>query len=461
MRPEEREREQRFRDSKKADKEKSKWNPFNNTLFSVCFSFLTAIVLWFAISAESLGSGDQPLVLQDVAIEIEYSDAAASGGLHIYDQNELTADVKITAGSNIKNRLTNEDVSVVGVFSPSSIKTSGTGLNTATVTLKAIKNNTLADYNIEEISPSEIVVEYDRSSEIQLNIEDDIQRSAQTGYWIGVPVFSEKSVVVSGPESYVKQLTKAAVQREIPDMLSEDKVLTEPIKLYGQDSKEIRDYKNLYLTMSTDEVEVTLPVLMKKTLPLVVTYNGKPDGYTESRVTIDPATIDIAGSKDVVDKLSSITLDSPISFSDVTFEENSFTREIPLPANVQNLNNIETATVELNLNGFKQTTKTTTNIKLVNPPSDRVEATTKSLSVTVIGSESQIAKLTGDAIEVKVDMSGWTEESGSMDLPAKVSIKGFDTCWAVRDDHSVTVDLLPQETASSAGGDSPTKAVEN
>ena len=417
-----------------------KWNPFSSSVFCMVFSFVVAIVAWFTVSSDSIGSTEQPLNLQDVEIKLELSEAATSGGLHIFDQNETTADVKIRANNAIKSQLTKNDVTITGFFSPSSTKTSGTGLNTAVVTLRATKNNALSDYEVLEISPREITVQYDRVSEATFPLTDEIVRSAKTGYIVGDPIYSESSVVISGPESYVSQIARVAVKGEITEPLSKDRVLNGKLVLYSKDDIEIKNTQGMFLTMSVEDVEVTLPVLVKKTVPLEPTYKGRPTGFSESRITVTPATIDVAGAEEVVDSLSKITLEEEIRFSDVSFEKNTFNIDIPIPSNVQNINDIQHAEVSINLNGFKEVEKTTTNIKLLHPPSDNVAPSTMSRTIKVIGSEAQIAKLTGDMIDVTVDLSGWKADSGNMTLPAKVTINGMDTCWAVGE-YTVTVDL--------------------
>ena len=125
----------------------------------------------------------------------------------------------------------------------------------------------------------------------------------------------------------------------------------------------------------------------------------------------------------------------------------------------QQLQEMSNATITVNLNGYAEATVTTSssNIQVINPPaSGNPEVTTTSLEVTVVGPEAQVTRLTGDAVSVQVDLSNFQTATGTVEVPATVSLTGSmaESCW-VAGEYTVSVNF--SSTASS--GSSATGAL--
>ena len=74
--------------------------------------------------------------------------------------------------------------------------------------MRAIKKSAATDYEVVSTNPDEIAVEYDRYKEITLNIENEVEFTAGTGFYPGTPVLSEEKVNISGPESAVNKVKR-------------------------------------------------------------------------------------------------------------------------------------------------------------------------------------------------------------------------------------------------------------
>lgn len=412
-------------------KKKRRINPFDNSLFSMVFALFSAVVLWFYLASGTDSTAEKPFYIEDVSIEVDKSDAAIADGLEIFSMTQEYADLAISATSTIKNRLTKEDVRVIGTFAPSSTKTSGTGLNTAVVKLQAVKTNALGDYTILEVSPEEITVEYDRYKEKTLPLEKNIKVSVNTGFLALEAISPTSTISISGPESSVNKIRSAALVADVTENISSDYDISVPVTLYGQDGRVMSDIRNMYLTTSAETVDVTIPVLAQKTVEIIPVIENQPKGFAANRITVEPSTLDIAATSEILKDIESIHLTDPINFTEVDTENNVFELEIPLPKDVRDLNNVETATVTINLNGFVVKPITTRNVTVTNSPANNLVQNAQNITVKVMGSESQVAKLTGDSISVVVDMAGEAIESGSIIKPAEVKINDStaDTCW--------------------------------
>lgn len=421
--------------------------------FVLVFSVVTAVVLWFAMLFNQ-ATEEEPRKIFDVPITINMSTEAQNEGLKIYSQTHVSADLSISGSTAITNRLTYKDFEVTGTFSPSSTKVTGTGLKTEVITLRVSKkNNQYSDYKIETVDPEEIIVEYDRVKEVTLEINNEVVVTPESGYYVSEPVFSETDIIISGPESSVNKISRVAAVYELDSPVKEEMAFTCGIVLYDTNNKAITDYSGMYLELSTETVDVTVPVAAKKTVQVKPTTINMPDGFAESRIIVSPETIDITASPDEINKIDVITLETPIDFSDVSLAKNEFKREITLASGLKNLSEVDTAEITVDLTGYKEAVLTTSNITVIYEPAGKdVLVSQKTMTVTIIGSESQINKLTGESVYCTVDMSNWNGNNGSMEVGVKVSVSGANSCWAYgKYNASITVSdaAVPSQTVPS------------
>lgn len=428
---------------------------YHNSFVLAC-SFVVALVGWFIMAAGS--DLDRVQTIHDVPIQVNLSADAEADGLRVFNMSYATVDIDVAGSSMITSKLTREDFAVAVSLSPTSTKLTGNTTQKMTAPVRVTKNSATADYEVVGTSPEEIVLEYDRYKEISLNIESNIDVAAGTGYYLGTPVLSEEKVTVSGPESSVNKISRAVVSYHVEDTLRETKELTCPLRLYDQDDQEITDWGSLYLSLDVDSVLVTIPVSAKKTVPLVASYAHMPASFSDTRITIEPESIDLAGSAETLGAITEIRLDQVIDFAELDLSQPMaiFTMEIPIPQNTRNITNAGTntlsqATVTINLNAYRRTTVTVpeSNVQIINPPGGDYSAAliTKSLDVTLAGPAAQINRVTGESVTVQLDMSNVPERAGSVDVAAIVSVAGSygDACWVVGNNYTVAVDIVENE----------------
>ena len=88
-------------------------------------------------------------------------------------------------------------------------------------------------------------------------------------------------------------------------------------------------------------------------------------------------------------------------------------------------------------------------MQLLNGPSGlNVELTTRTLDVDLAGPDAQVSKLTGDSVTVQVDMSNVGARTGTVEVPATVTVTGTagEACW-VMGAYTITV-TMSEPTAS-------------
>lgn len=427
---------------------------FYHNTFVLVFSFVVAVVTWFLMS---LNSSDRGVIIYDVPIQQQISSAAQEEGLQIFNMSYNTADIEVSGNNLLTSRLTADDFEVSVTLNPTSTKVAGNTLQKMTLQVRAVKKNAMGSYQIVDVSPQEITVEYDRSREVNLPIENDITYHSEKNYYAGTPVLSADNVTISGPESSVNRISRVAVSYEVENPLRQDFDFSTPIRLYDSNNQEITDLSGLYLTMNVDTVDVTIPVVPVKTVSLVASTLHQPEDFADSRIVVDPAEITIAGSADVLSGISEIQLDTVIDFAQLEVGgSNTFTSDITLPSGVRNISAVgedtSQATVTVNLNGYQETSVTASsgNIQVVNGPSG-VQVVTNSLEVKVVGPEAQVTRLTGDAVSVQVDLSNFQDRTGTVEVPATVTLTGSSagSCWVVGD-YTVSVTFNAASSQSSA-----------
>ena len=402
---------------------------YHNT-FMLVFSLLASIVIWFFVTADN--TDNRPRQIYDIPVDIQLSQAAQEEGIRVFSQNYETADVSITGNNLIVNKVSAEDIAVVAQLSPNSTKLTGNTMVTETIPLVAQKvGNQLADYEVSNVSPEEIVVFYDRYKELTFDIENGIAYTAGSNYYVSAPTFSELSVVVSGPESSVNKVSRAVVDYEFKNPITETASFKAPVVLYDANNEPIDLVAN-YIQISIENVDVSIPVLSKQTVALEVVTLNVPEGFSANRITVEPETIDIAGEADEIAQYKTLTLTGAIDFSTVTLENSEFTFEIPMPAGVKNVSNVNEASVTVKLNGFKETELPVTNFNISNAPEDKeITVVTKSLDVRVVGSAAQINMLTTDSVYAKIDLAEYAGKNGTVEVPVQIGVTDSTSCWIV------------------------------
>lgn len=439
---------------KKKLKEETIGGMFYHNTFVLIFSFVVALIFWFVLAS---GNTEKNLKIADVPINIKLSQAAEEDGLRVFKMSYSSADLEISGSNLITSKLSADDFEATVTLNPTSTKLTGNTLQKITVPVRVEKKSAIADYSVVSINPEEVTLEYDRYKEAAFTIETaDIKYSAETGYYPSTPVISAETVTVKGPESSVNKISRVAISYTLDTPLKADTSFSCPVRLYDQNNQEITDTAGLYLEMDVDTVDVTIPIMAKKTVKIVAATVHQPKGFSDSRIVIEPAEIDIAGSPETLSAINEIQLDTPIDFAELDVsQKNVFTLDIPLPSGVKNVSTVGSsvvsqATVSINLNGYKSATVSVPadNVTIANSPADKnVTLGTQSLQVTLIGSDAQVSKLTGDAISVQLDLTNFADRTGNVDVPATIAITGTgsDSCW-VLGKYSVTVVMSAKQS---------------
>ena len=252
------------------------------------------------------------------------------------------------------------------------------------------------------------------------------------------PILVEPSTItLYGPEDELKNVDSACVyvNRENVDMT------LGPMKssyvLLDQNGDEVPMQE---IISDHNTVTVTLPVLMKKELPLTVNLiEGAGATADNCVVTVEPKSIEVAGDTAVLEKMNQLVV-STIDLSDFASSyENTFT--IPLDNALRNLTGTTEATVKITVRGLETKKITTGNISVTGvKPGLRAELTTTMLEVTVRAETDVIDKITADNVRVVADLSDYDATTGVITVTAKAYVDGYEKAGAIGE-YTVSVSL--------------------
>lgn len=419
--------------------EQEKKRPFQEFFSSEKVLFVLSVLMSFAIWIFVTASSGETAnyTISNIPVNMDLSDDAVADGLTVVSINGIsvenfTAAVKVSGNSVTVGSLTTSDIVISGT-NLGNIVTSGT----YNVTLSAKPQGLKSNYSIVSLSPSEVTIVVDRTIEKEIEIESRIIASAPAEYYMGSPTFSSKTVVIRGPEQSVSKVGAAVVSKTIEKEITTTTTIENlTVSLLDSDGNIIED-DSLIIEPAT--VDATIPILTKKTVPIELLCENKPEGLSLNEfVTIEPSEIEIAASSDIIDNINSISIGT-VDFNKLNYGTTERKFEVIMPEGVRNLNNVESANVSFHFIGYTSNQFTITNFTMVNVP-DGLEAKYSPYSklvVRVIGPDNEIADLKASDVEAIIDLSN--AQTGTFDMPVRFELSGVESCWCYNIDFFVNV----------------------
>ncbi|MEA5002426.1 MAG: CdaR family protein [Christensenella sp.] len=186
----------------------------------------------------------------------------------------------------------------------SSIKTPGE------YTLQVNAIPMLKDCKITKVTPSSITVVVEEIVSKEVPVEVKTTGSEKDWLYYGEPVLSEAFVTVTGAQSNVEKVAKAVCTVDIGDLTESAKA---SYKVSFVNDKDEEQESNLF--SGVPSVIVEMPVYPKKlvaidTTAIQNTTTGLAAGYKITNVSVEPASINLAGDMELLEAISSVTLDT-------------------------------------------------------------------------------------------------------------------------------------------------------
>ena len=404
---------------------KEKFKPgklFYDNRFTAFFSLVCAFVMWVLVSSSSTES--IPVTISDIPINITLSEGAVQDGLQIFSGQDITAKVEVTGSRLVVGQLTKNDIQVTAPQAASAIMSPGN----YTLELSAKKAGMINDYSIaSDVKPSVITVMVDRLRETELEIQPEISFTAKEGYFVGSISLSSPKVKISGPETEVSKVKKVLVKGEVFGEVSENVNMKLPLVMYDAYDSPISSET---IKMSFSEVEVSIPVLMKKEIEVKPEFTNVPQGVNVQGIAkVTPSKLEIAGPSETISGMNSVKLPE-IDFKSLSIQNHKFDLSISLPAGCKSLSNDYTSKVDVDMSQFKEKVLSINRFSVINVPKNKVaKVYNGSINVTFIGPVKSINALKVSDVLAQVDLSANDSGLGSMEMPVNLIIENFKDIW--------------------------------
>jgi YbbR domain-containing protein len=360
-------------------------------------TFLLALVLGIAVWVSAVSAADPDEVLtypKTIPIEVVGQDPT----LVLTNELPTTLEVRIRAPRTVWDRLRNQDNTVRAILDLTGL---GAGEHTVNIQVQVTER------------PSQIVLQNPKTVSVNLEsfmtttlpITLTLNGQPAAGYQAGEATLDGKEVVISGPESLVKQAVRARADVSL-DGVREN--IDEPVNIQIIDAKNeaIRG-----LTLTPESVNVNVPISQQggfRDVAVKVVVQGQiAAGYRLENISVFPPVVTVL-SKDptVVAKLPGVVDTQPLNLQDAK-QDVSTRLSLNLPKDVT-LVGAQTVQVQVSITAIQ------TSITLLNQPINVIglgsglsaEIFPPAVDVIVSGPSPVLDVLPAQDVKVTVNVSG-------------------------------------------------------
>lgn len=406
---------------------------FSNTKFLVVFSILVAFIFWIVVALEYA-----PVIeneIKDIPVKIDMNNSVPDKlGLQIFGQSDYTINVTVRGNRYIVggDLLTADDFEATA----QTAYVDSAGKHSLVVKVTAKDAN--ADYEIISKSTDYIEVYFDKYTEKEVEVtpriisELDDYTADDFMFDKADIIYETKTVKVSGAQTEVNSITAAYADIPIEKKLTQSETIDASVVLSNGsdlDSKYVKINGESRLT-----VPVTLPVYKMQTSAVSVSFKNTPSDYINSPLlySISPSRVRVAVLQNGSDTTNSLEIGT-IDFANITPSNGSFTF---LASNVKTAKFLDGTTsfnVEVNTDGLS-TKKLEPNINsIMITGGSGVSAGNVDLSsigsVTVVGTQTALASVNANMLEVNINLTNIKLEEGENTVPVTVTLKNSKNCW--------------------------------
>ena len=261
-----------------------------------------------------------------------------------------------------------------------------------------------------------------------VQVRGSFDGSIAEGFIAESVVFDPATITLSGPEAYLRNVDYAWVSFGKENVDSTYEVETG----YTLMTADNIPASTTGISFSTDVVTATLPLLTVKDVSLGVNLiEGGGATAENTKVTIEPDTISLAGDSKLLAGINKINLAS-IDLTDFTTSF-SDTYVIPIDNELRNITGATEAKVTVEIVGLETKNVKVTNISCINVTEGYVaDILTKSLNVTLRGNPESLAQIKDENIRAVADLADMNESVGTYMPKVRIYVDGYTDVGAIK-----------------------------
>lgn len=261
-------------------------------------SFLFACILWIIVT--NINDPIKTLSFSNVPVNIQNADLITDNGkiYEVLDNTDTIDVVTISAKRSIIDSL--DQSNVVAVADMNDL----TSINTINIQLSTNKYNDLLESIRGNIDSVKLNIEDKTSKTLPIRI--DTTGTVRDGYMVGESSLEQNLIEISGPESVVSKVKRAAATVNVSGFTNNIGTDSE-IRLYDEDDRVVVSNS---INKSISKVRVTVEILEMKTVPINWKVTGTPArGYLATgEVDAMRNEVVIAGRSKVIQNIESIDI---------------------------------------------------------------------------------------------------------------------------------------------------------
>lgn len=406
---------------------------YNSRIFWVIIALLASLALWVYVIGQE--TEEYKRTFPGVKLELVGEDILLnSRNMVITDLNTSTVTVEISGPRRIVGSWSSDDLTAQVDVS----KLTQSAFTSLQYTVKFPDGTDTSGVKTKSKTPETVNFMVSAQTKKIIPVVGSFEGSVAEGFTAETPEFEPSNITVFGPETYLKNISRAWVEFEKGDVSSTYSVDVG----YQLQDEEGEECSTTGLSFSDDTVRATLRVLAVKEVPLTVDLiaNGGATS-ANTKISIEPESITLAGDTSILSALNRISL-ATIDLGDF---ESTFGSEyrIIYDDGLKNLSGITEAKVSIEIVGLETRSYAVQqeNMSCINVTEGySAEVLSENLVVKLRGPKEQLEQVRGENIRVVADLKDFNTSVGQYMPPVKISVDGFPELGAMGD-YTISIEI--------------------
>ena len=410
---------------------------YNSRIFWVIIALLASLTLWVYVIGQE--TEEYKRTFPGVKLELVGEDILLnSRNMVITDMSTSTVTVEVSGPRRVVGRWSSGDlVAQIDVS-----KLTQSAFTSLQYTVKFPDGTDTSGVKTNSRSPETINFMVSPQTKKVVPVVGSFEGRVAEGFTAEPPEFDPSTITVYGPETYLKNISRAWVEfgsQEISSTYSVDA----GFRLLDENDEEC---STTGLNFSNDTVKATLRVLEVKEIPLTVDLiGGAGASSANTMVSIEPDSITLAGDTAVLSGLNRISL-ATIDLTDFasTFSD---TYLVKFDDGLKNLSGTTEANVTIEIVGLetRDFSVSRENMSCINVTDGyNAQVLSDSLVVKLRGTEEQLQEVRSENIRAVADLKDYNTSTGQFMPAVRISVDGFTDVGAIGD-YTISIELRKGE----------------
>ena len=404
---------------------------YDSRAFWVIISLIASLVFWIYVS--SVETEEFKQTFRGVRVElVGESILRDSKNLVITDLDTSTVTLEVVGPRRVVAGLDNDDI-IAQIDVSKLSRAAYTSQQYAVVFPDGTDTSNLT---VNRKTPETVNFLVSSQTSKSIQVRGSFDGTLAEGYTAETPVFEPATITVMGSEAYLKNVEYAWVTFSKENVDSTYSVET-GFTLMDSNNEAC---STTGLTFSRDVVTATLPLLMLKEVKLDVNLiEGAGASAENTKVTIEPASLLLAGDSEILEGMNKIIL-ATIDLTDFAYSSTE-KYTVPLDNEITSTTGVTEAEVTIEITGLETKAFKVSNISCTNVTEGfNAEIITQSLDVTLRADAETLSQIKDENIRAVADLTDMNESTGTYMPKVKIYVDGFKNVGAIGE-NSITIEI--------------------